>query len=160
MLLQGTSLRSSHEQPVSQAGSIMNTKPPKTNKFQIAILCILCICLPAILWRAYTDFDSFVTFVGLFLSWPIAIAVICIIMFTRFHDAIDQYLRTIRIVKLPGGAEIQSKAPTSSTEQDESSQGSITLTTQQQAELQNLFQNLTTTTAQDIHKSFGIQDLS
>ena len=51
---------------------------------------------------------------GLVLSWPVAALILGLLFMTRFHQALDTFLRNIAHMKLPGGVEFQSQAQPSS----------------------------------------------
>jgi hypothetical protein len=78
------------------------------------LLCIilpLCISLPLIIWKGVLPGDHFIKLVSTFLSWPIAVALICLVFLFRFQSSIQDFLGHIASMKLPGGIEVQREAP-------------------------------------------------
>jgi uncharacterized integral membrane protein len=47
--------------------------------------------------------DSVLKFIGIIISWPVALTIISLIFIFRFRGALDYFLRNIRSVNFPGG---------------------------------------------------------
>jgi len=115
----------------------------------VIVFALSCICLPLVLWKHSLSIDTFLRLSELLLSWPVAIIVIVVLLITRFHDAVDHFLRNCR-VSLPGGAEIQSQqAAGDPPDQNELPAGCTILTAEQQQNINQLFTGLKNQTELD-----------
>jgi len=54
--------------------------------------------------------ENFLKFLQIILSWPVAVLVIFVLFFFKFKSAIETFLRNIKCIKTPWGAEIQSQS--------------------------------------------------
>jgi hypothetical protein len=97
------------------------------------IILLLCIGLPLILWKGILQGDLFIKLVSTVLSWPRAVAVICLVFFFLFQSSIRLFLEQIVSVKLPGGAEFLLQ-----TEKD----GSITLSSEEMEKITTIIDDL------------------
>lgn len=51
--------------------------------------------------------NTFIELLKVLLSWPVAVLIICLIFFFKFKDAINAFLKNIKSIKMPYGAEVQ-----------------------------------------------------
>ncbi|RIK72865.1 hypothetical protein DCC62_18690 [candidate division KSB1 bacterium] len=69
---------------------------------------------PILAYRGRLDAFTSITAQGvidvlkIMASWPVAVALIAFRFMSRFHDALNTYLSNIRLVKLPGGIQLES----------------------------------------------------
>ena len=133
-----------------------------TRVIKIVIIAVLCIWILIILSRHPQSFEPLVELVGLLISWPIVIAFLAMIILTRFKDAIDYLLRNIRSVSFPGGnVQTQAVGPSNTDSAGDSTDGTISLTREKQAQIreyiENLQQSVATSSAEktDLQKQFS-----
>ncbi len=122
------------------------------------IIEITAIVLFAIFWQPLLRFGGILgiddlqivnNFLGVILSWPVAVLVICLVFFIRFSSQIGAFLENISSVKW-GSFEAQRQKDkqtenvAAETEADLAAQG-ITLTPEQWQNIENLVNELTTT---------------
>jgi len=108
----------------------------------IAIFGVFCVGLPVLIWRHGPSAGLFLGVGDAVLSWPVAVVVVALVFFKRFGAGLDFFLRNIGSMKLPGGVEIQSQAATPKESTSAGDDGSITLTSDQQAALQGFVTEL------------------
>lgn len=97
------------------------------------------------------DFQMINTFLGIILSWPVAVLIICLVFFYRFSKQISAFLENISTVKWgsfeaqrQGDKQSATENVTEKTNEDLAAQG-ITLTNAQWQHIENLVNELTTT---------------
>jgi hypothetical protein len=88
---------------------------PLSLKSSNAVVIIIAVCMLVVFPLALTllrgDASSvLLDYIKVVLSWPVAILILGLILFTRFHDAVDSLIRNVKSVKLPGGSKIQTWA--------------------------------------------------
>jgi hypothetical protein len=58
--------------------------------------------------------DTIIKLLEVILTWPVSVLIICLTFFVKFKDAISTFLKNIKSIRTPGGAEVQMQ--TTSTE--------------------------------------------
>ena len=86
-----------------------------------------------------------IDFIAIFISWPAAAVFIAYYFLNKFHSALDTYLRSIGLLKLPGGVEIQTlqKENIESNQPDENQ--NFVLTPEDQASIKAFISSLVET---------------
>ena len=130
---------------------------------KILVIAFLCIWLPIILWRNSPSIESSVKIIGLLISWPAVAALISIFVLTRFKEAIDVFLRSIRSVSFPGGnLQTQTAGPANSELAGGAPEGGISLTSEQQRQIrkhiEDLQQSVATSSAQRVDLQRQLSD--
>ena len=109
----------------------------------ICVFAVFCVWIPILLWRNPLSIESFVELGDMFLSWPVLVTVVALFVLCRYSEAIDVFLRNIRRVSFPGG-NVQTQDPgfTGTASSDASAPGSISLTPEQQWQVQQYIKEL------------------
>lgn len=85
------------------------------NKVRLFLLSVLIICLSVLLsiivWQSPDRGKTFIETLRLFLSWPVIVFVITATVIMKFPDEIGRLID--RIIKLPGGTELEPTQPVS-----------------------------------------------
>lgn len=107
------------------------------------IIAVPCILISIIFSRNPQSFESFVKLAELLISWPIVVAFLAMVILTRFKGAIDNLLRNIRSVSFPGGnIQTQAVEPSNADSEDDSIDGTISLTPEMQVLIRGYIEDL------------------
>ncbi len=109
----------------------------------VVALLVLLVGVPLLIRWVALPFDVLLTLAATIFTWPVAATILGLVFFVRFHSAIDHIIRHGRL-RLPGGAEIQAQAPQldEKGEQARVEDGSITLSSDQQKQLQEFIRTI------------------
>ena len=75
----------------------------------ILAVCVVLVFRLALPWYGEYASRVLLDYIRVVFSWPVAILVLGLILFTRFHGAVDYFIRNLKSMKFPGGAEIQTQ---------------------------------------------------
>lgn len=102
------------------------------NPINIIMFGLFCVVLPIAVWKNLVTFDPVLKILGVIVSWPMAVAIILLAFFERFHGGIDQFLRNVRSLQFPGG-NVQVQPPSTGNGTTEAER--VVLTTEQRDNL-------------------------
>lgn len=91
----------------------------------------------------YLNSDSFLKLASLFVSWPVAILIIALVVSSRFQASIDIFLRNISAVSFPGGnIQLQTQVAGSGDAKKGEPRDAIRLTKEQSEEIAKFINEL------------------
>lgn len=102
--------------------------------------------LPILAWNGLLpkslSFRDLIDTLKLFVSWPVAVVAVAYGFMGKFHSALDSYLRSIGLMKLPGGVEIQTDQRASNEAKPSESPANLVLTPEQEDQLNKIMSSL------------------
>ena len=82
--------------------------------------------------------DTFIRLLEVILSWPVTVLIIFVIFFVKFKVAIEAFLKNIKSIKTPWGAEVQTQTISNDTEKEKGRY----ITPQQEEQLEKTIKQL------------------